>query len=62
MKNKVYTYGAPFFSPDYSVNDLAAQMSTNSNEQSIYIRFVCSILINHTSADKMSADKITHCP
>ncbi len=29
-KNEVYTYGSPFFAPDYSATGLAAKMWTNS--------------------------------
>jgi hypothetical protein len=36
-KNKVDTYGAA----DYSTTDLAAKICTNSNEHSMYIRFLC---------------------
>ena len=38
-KNKVDTYGAPVFAPDYSTTVLAA-MFTYSNEHSMYIRFL----------------------
>ncbi len=34
------TYGAPVFAPDYSTTVLAAKMCINSDEHSIYIRFL----------------------
>jgi hypothetical protein len=40
-ENKVDTYGATLFAPDYSANVLAAKMCTNSHKHSIYIRFIC---------------------
>jgi hypothetical protein len=36
-KNKVDTYGASFFAPDYSAAVLAAKMCTNSNDHTIFI-------------------------
>ncbi len=39
-KNKVDTYGPPVFAQDYSATILAAKMCTDSNEQSMYIRFL----------------------
>ncbi len=38
-KNKVYTYRAPVFAPDFSTAVLAAKICTNSHEHSMYIRF-----------------------
>jgi hypothetical protein len=40
MKNKVVTYGAPVFLPDYSAIVLPAKMCTNSHEHSMYTRFL----------------------
>ncbi len=39
-KNKVDTYRAPIFAPDYSATVHTAEMCTNSNEHSMYIRFL----------------------
>jgi hypothetical protein len=39
-KNEVDTYGSLVFAPDYSNTGLAAKLCTNSNEDSIYIRFL----------------------
>ncbi len=39
-RNKVDTNGAPVFSPDYSASVLTAKMCTNSDEDSMYIRFL----------------------
>ncbi len=40
-KNKVDTYGAPIFAPDYSsATVLAAKMCTKSNDHSIFILFL----------------------
>jgi hypothetical protein len=41
MENEVHTYGALVFAPDYSATVLAAKMCTNSNQHSMYIRFLC---------------------
>jgi hypothetical protein len=40
-KNEVDTYGAPVFASDYSTTVLATKMCTNSNEHSMYNRFLC---------------------
>ncbi len=40
MKNEIDTYKALVFAPDYSTAVLATKMFTNSNEHSIYIRFL----------------------
>ncbi len=40
MKNKVDTYGAPVFAPDYGATVLAAKMSTNSHQHYLYIIFL----------------------
>ncbi len=39
-KNKVGTYGAPVWTPDYSTTVLKAKMCFNSNEHSMYIKFL----------------------
>jgi hypothetical protein len=48
-QNKVDTYGAPVFAPDYNTTVLAAKMCTNSNENYMFIRSLCSIqkIISH---------------
>jgi len=40
---EVDTYGAQVFAPDYSATVLAAKMCTNTNEHSMYIRFLCML-------------------
>ncbi len=40
-KKEVDTYGPPVFAPDYSATGLAAKMCTNSNEHSMYNKFLC---------------------
>jgi hypothetical protein len=40
-KNKVDTYEAPVFAPDFSTNVLAAQMCANFYDHSMSIRFLC---------------------
>ncbi len=39
-KNKLDTCGTPVFAPDYSATVLAAKMFTNSNDHSMYFRFI----------------------
>jgi hypothetical protein len=39
-KNEADTYGASVFAPNYSATVLAAKMHSNSNEHSLYIRFL----------------------
>jgi hypothetical protein len=39
-KKEVDTYGASVFAPDYSAIVLTARMCINSNEHSMYIRFL----------------------
>jgi len=39
-KNEVDTYGAPVFAPDYSPIVSVAKTCTNSDEHSMYIRFL----------------------
>ncbi len=41
-KKEVDTYGPTVFAPDYSPAGLVSKMCTNSNEQSVYIRFICA--------------------
>jgi hypothetical protein len=40
-KNKEHTYGAQSVAPDYTASVLATQMCSNTNEHSMYIRFLC---------------------
>jgi hypothetical protein len=40
MINKVDTFGAPVFAPDYGASVLAAETCTNSHDHSVYIRFL----------------------
>jgi hypothetical protein len=40
-KNKVDTYRAPVFAPDYSNTALAAKMCINYHGHSMYIRSLC---------------------
>ncbi len=44
QKYKVDTYEAPVFAPDYNVTVLTAKIHTNSHEDSMYIKFLCSKL------------------
>jgi len=39
-KSIVGTYGATVFAPDFGTTVLAAKMCTNSNEHSMYVRFL----------------------
>ncbi len=39
-KNEVDTHVAPVFAPEYIVTVLAAKMCTNSNELSMYIKYL----------------------
>ena len=42
-KNKVDTYEAPVFAPDYSTTVLSAQMCTYFYDHSMSIRFLCCV-------------------
>jgi hypothetical protein len=48
-KNEVDNYGAPVFAPDYSTFVLAFKMFSNSNEHSMYIRFLWSFYKSTTN-------------
>jgi hypothetical protein len=54
MKNKGDTNGAPVFAPDYSITILGAKFCTNSNEHSLYIRFLWTKM----AQGKVSVDKM----
>jgi hypothetical protein len=43
-KNKVDTYGAQVFAPDYSATVLAAKMCTHSNQHYMCIRFLWLVI------------------
>ncbi len=53
-KNKVHTYGAPIFTPDYNTTVLAAKICTNSNKHSMYIRFLWRYQNNQQSINFIS--------
>jgi hypothetical protein len=44
QKNKLDSYELPVFAPNYNTIVLTAKIRTNSHEDSMYIKFLCSKL------------------